>query len=414
MVLTIVYMSDCDFFWVGVLISFFILYFIVWFFLRKTNNPMYKNYFLAFVLTFAFLLFFGSLLLSLNSTFVKDRYFPQKFSKFFSSEGTRGLGSFMDGNYCNTLLSKISFFSKNTLDNKPKGGRYRYSQGAQLVTDIRMLTHKPSESFEFKGKYFTTNQWGIRGRDYKKEKPKGVKRIAVLGGSYVVGSGVEDKEVFSYLAEDKLNKSHSDFQFEIWNFGNAGYDLVQSVYDFELKNSQNFDFDMLIVFSHGIDVYKNIKTISSAYANGIPMPYSFLDSIVGVLNESVSLSENEIFSHLHPKGNEIVENLYLYLYNYCLERNIQPIWIHWPMTVRSVYIAYEDELLMNRVEGLGFSTYNFSDLYKSHSFDTLVVSKSDRHPSPFAHSLVADSLSSVIMSDRNDLIHKTNSSAYEN
>jgi hypothetical protein len=303
--------------------------------------------------------------------------------------------------YFSALVSANPYFPPLKSEARPIGGRYRFSEGASLVSDIRVIVHKPSTSFLFKGQPFGINRWGIRGREYEKRKNPGVIRIAVLGGSYVVGSGVGDQDVFSVKAEMLLNEASQEAVFEIWNFGNAGYDLVQSLYDFEQKNLDNFQFDALIVFSHGIDVYKNTKTLASAYVNKVPLPYPFLEALFDSLQITSDLNENQIFNLLQPSGTEIVENLYARLHKYCLENNIQPIWIHWPMTVRSIYIAYQDDLLMDRVRKLGFETANFEDLYRHVDADKISVSEKDRHPSVLVHSLLADTLSAWILKESN-------------
>jgi hypothetical protein len=305
------------------------------------------------------------------------------------------------GSFFSALVSGNPYFSSLSSEARPLGGRYRFSEGAEVVEDIRSLVHKPSTSFLFKGEPFSINRWGIRGRDYEKRKNPGVIRIAVLGGSYVVGSGVGDNDVFSVQAEQLLNTVSRETVFEIWNFGNAGYDLIQSLYDFEQKNLDSLQFDALIVFSHGIDVYKNVKTLSNAYANEIPLPYPFLQEIFDTLQINKDLNENEIFSLLHPLGFDIVENLYAQLYSYCVENKIQPFWIHWPMTIRSVYIAYQDDLLMDKVGKLGFQTANFEDLYRHVDADKISVSEKDRHPSVLGHSLMADTLSTWILKESN-------------
>lgn len=51
------------------------------------------------------------------------------------------------------------------------------------------------------------NQLGLRGRETTVEKPKGTKRILMLGDSFTMGKGVEDHETFSVLVEESVNAS---------------------------------------------------------------------------------------------------------------------------------------------------------------------------------------------------------------
>ncbi len=77
----------------------------------------------------------------------------------------------------------------------------------------------------FKGARFTTNRWGMRDRDYEKQKPSGVYRIGIIGGSYGMGPGVEGHQTFEQLAEDRLNQETpgSDTRYEVLNFSVGGY-----------------------------------------------------------------------------------------------------------------------------------------------------------------------------------------------
>ena len=56
-----------------------------------------------------------------------------------------------------------------------------------------------------KGALLKTNQWGMRDRDYAKEKPPGVFRVAFLGSSHVMGAGVTNEQVYEQIVEERIN-----------------------------------------------------------------------------------------------------------------------------------------------------------------------------------------------------------------
>lgn len=72
--------------------------------------------------------------------------------------------------------------------------------------------------------YFTTNSWGLRGKEFSEKKEKGVYRILFVGDSYVEGWGVSDNEHFITIAQDILKKQGK--RVEIINAGVASYSPV--------------------------------------------------------------------------------------------------------------------------------------------------------------------------------------------
>ena len=70
----------------------------------------------------------------------------------------------------------------------------------------------PSTSGILCGTLATTNRWGMRDREYDKEKPAGTYRFVLLGSSHEVGSGVKDDETFENLVEDQPKSNVTEAQ----------------------------------------------------------------------------------------------------------------------------------------------------------------------------------------------------------
>ena len=81
----------------------------------------------------------------------------------------------------------------------------------------------------FKLARFKTNSHGLRDKEYAVEKPAGVFRIAVVGDSYSVPSGVEIEKAYHTLLEDRLNAETSEIRYEVINFAVGGYSPRQYV-----------------------------------------------------------------------------------------------------------------------------------------------------------------------------------------
>jgi D-alanyl-lipoteichoic acid acyltransferase DltB (MBOAT superfamily) len=98
--------------------------------------------------------------------------------------------------------------------------------------DLLLRDLHPSKSVTWNGNTFSTNAWGMRDKEYAKEKPARTLRVALLGPSHVMGNGVSDGQTFESLVEDRLNREFKSPRYdrvEILNFGVDGYSLAQQV-----------------------------------------------------------------------------------------------------------------------------------------------------------------------------------------
>ena len=78
----------------------------------------------------------------------------------------------------------------------------------------------------FKMQPFRTNSRGLRDEEYSLAKPEGVRRIAVVGDSFVMGSGVALEDLFHTLLEESLAESYPGTRFQCLNFGVGGHNLA--------------------------------------------------------------------------------------------------------------------------------------------------------------------------------------------
>lgn len=83
---------------------------------------------------------------------------------------------------------------------------------------------KPNLDLSFKLARLTTNSHGLADREYPLEKPANSYRIAVLGDSYSMSSGVDTDKSFHALLETRMNKEGKQF-YEIINFAVGGFGL---------------------------------------------------------------------------------------------------------------------------------------------------------------------------------------------
>jgi hypothetical protein len=119
---------------------------------------------------------------------------------------------------------------------------------ASTVPDI-VYELRPDLEGTFRGQTVRINPHGLRGaRDFSREKPAGIFRIAVLGDSNTFGWGVGEGEPYSQIVQQKLGS-----RFEVLNFGVPGYNTTMEVATYEHKAAR-YSPDLVIIHFIGNDL----------------------------------------------------------------------------------------------------------------------------------------------------------------
>lgn len=88
------------------------------------------------------------------------------------------------------------------------------------------------------------NGWNSSKKKYITKKPEGIKRIAVIGDSYVQASAVNVKEGFAEIIEQELN--NSGYKSEVYRFGIDGAPLSQYLYMLR-KEALQYKPDIVVI-----------------------------------------------------------------------------------------------------------------------------------------------------------------------
>jgi hypothetical protein len=124
------------------------------------------------------------------------------------------------------------------------------------------------------------NSHGLRDREYAWKKPPDVKRILVLGDSYVWGYGVAQNEIFTEVLEDSLASEPP--KWEVINTGVSGWGTDQQ-YLYLLQEGFRYSPDLVVVaYFIGNDTHNCLS--SKQY--GISKPV-FVDTSLKVANVPV-------------------------------------------------------------------------------------------------------------------------------
>jgi len=112
--------------------------------------------------------------------------------------------------------------------------------------------HKPNLETRYHMQPFVTNSRGMRDREYQLAKPADTFRVAVIGDSWTMGSGVAIEDVYHSVIESRLAERGGPLAYEFLNFGVAGYELWDYVGVVE-HGVRQFNPDLILVALSGTD-----------------------------------------------------------------------------------------------------------------------------------------------------------------
>jgi hypothetical protein len=263
----------------------------------------------------------------------------------------------------------------------------------QFTGDFRLKELRPSLRTSLKDRTFSTNPWGLRDRDYEDVPPPATLRVALLGSSVVVGSGVGDGENFESVLEDRLNREHEPANYdhyEILNFAVGGYGPLEQVVTFE-KKVLGVRPDVVLYTAHDSDEERAVAHLAKAVYRRVTIPYEGLKAIAA--NAAGSPSEDAAAARLRPHGREIVSWAYRHIAAQSAANGIRPMWMFLPAPHRDrARIGY----LKQAADEAGFQTFDFSDVFVGRDLGRLTVSEVDYHPNAEGHRVLADRLYEVL------------------
>ena len=267
------------------------------------------------------------------------------------------------------------------------------SEASQKSNDLFAYVLVPSKKTKFKNSMLSTNQWGMRDKEYAKLKAENVYRFAILGSSLVMGSGVKDDEVFENIVENHLNEEasiKSGKKYEMLNFAVGGYHIIQNV-KFTEEKIFEFSPDIVLYFAHPREDKRALDRAVKLFEDGIDLEFDFLRQVKQESGCQSGMSHNEIKKRLMPYGKQIIEWGYKRIVANCLKHNAKPIWVYLP-TIDDIENESKDEVskITKLAQDAGFKTISLAEVFKNYDIETIQVAPWDNHPNALGHRLIAD------------------------
>jgi D-alanyl-lipoteichoic acid acyltransferase DltB (MBOAT superfamily) len=267
----------------------------------------------------------------------------------------------------------------------------------QLVPDAR-ATLGTGVGRDLRSWTLQVNSLGMRDKEYSRAKPAGTDRVALLGASHVMGSGVNDAEVFEVLLEERVadeRRSASDPQrWELLNFAIGSRSALQSLYRLQ-HDVLPFDPDTVIFVVHANEDEHMARTLAKIIRARRIIPYPSIEKLVLSRGITAVMEEDVIELRLQPVMDDLFNETFREFAEICRNNDIRPVLIYLPMTnerKRTPESLARDEM----ARAAGFTVLSLEGVYAGHAPDKLYVSARDDHPNAFGHKLIADRLYDVL------------------
>ena len=261
------------------------------------------------------------------------------------------------------------------------------------LLDLRLVS---SQTGIFRRAYYQTNRWGMRDQEYLKEKPDSTFRIAVLGSSYEMGSGVANQDIYEADLEERLNREKVDSHFskyEILNFAVNGYSIVHNVV---LAEERIFDFqpDLVFLSTHSAENRRLVTHLRRIVERGMTIPYPGLQAIIEKAGVDSTMVSAELERRLSAHIDEIIQWGLVRIAKISREHGAIPVYVVVPRTdeIEALNNSESVEYLAEKAGENGYVTLNLEGTYQGYSQADLVVAPWDVHPNALGHRLISKRL----------------------
>ena len=280
---------------------------------------------------------------------------------------------------------------------------------AKIRSPHPVLVHElaPNLALDFCESILASNEWGLRDRSYPKEKPPGTYRIALLGASVVLGSGVENDQVFDELIEARLaeeNQGRSFDRYEVLNFAESGYSIIHQQVVLEEK-VQQFDVDTAIYFGHTVDERVLLQHVRRMKRFDVEVPFPGLRALLDEYGQKkAELGPDADLQWEMEK--KILSWGYRRFAEQCKARGIRPVWcyLQHPQRVGRGLIAKGAEIVeLAKASGCITLILDGELIYPPDRAAELRLRPWDSHPHREGHERIAAVLYEAMLENEDEL-----------
>lgn len=238
------------------------------------------------------------------------------------------------------------------------------------------------------GTEISINSDGIRNKEISHEKPNNTVRVLILGDSNTFGWGLRKQETFPYLVEKRLDKRNPSQNIQVVNAGIPAYGM-KDYRDYLINKGLSYEPDIVIIGINNNDYFS-----SKQY-------YNFLKKARTKISKLKSEKEKKLSN---KQINRLIKE--------DIQRSKQKE-LEYHDLINPKTKEYMNQILKNsRAAGIDLVFYSTTSLnpkdkknfrswasktnaiveFAPENINEHVISKTDTHPNPKAHRLLAEKL----------------------
>jgi len=286
----------------------------------------------------------------------------------------------------------FSYSLTNSFGVFDNSGLIKYSDSDDLVYELL-----PNLDTKYKLTDFKTNAEGFRDRNHTINT--NTYKIAVLGDSFTMGTGVSEEETYVSQTEKQLNQLDEKSQYEVFNFGVSGYALTSYKTILE-RNALKYNPDLVVVGFCGPNDHYRIGTDFSLDNFTIkPKKNMFWDSYLKkllIIKFNAKIIEPVPYEAEHAK---YVDKQFQDFQAIFTKNNSKGLIFYMDLTYNPMHIAE----IRSLAEKNNLLFLDVSKFFQDKNLFKYIVNELDPHPNGKANKIFADTLSSFILANRNDI-----------
>ena len=322
----------------------------------------------------------------------------QEFLSTINSEQlNRSDSEVLERGYYENLLEPTDYLSAlwSAESQRPPGWNTPLSEvgAARDTSDLLLNVLLPNVDTEWRETSFKTNEWGMRDKSYTKSKPDSTYRYTLLGASTEMGWGVDGKDVFEAIVEEKINDNRQAGQdrVEILNFSVPSYTIVQAVKQLETIAGE-FETDEIFLVAHGSYARRLFDVIGRANESGIDLEYDYLKNLIIELGIDSTMTRKQLFDRIENSFEDIVDWGYGRVAELAETEGAKVRVLYVPTLggSKADNASYDD--IQRMAAGFGFEVIDLRGAISAFDETELQIAPWDKHPNKKAHKLIAEEL----------------------
>jgi len=279
----------------------------------------------------------------------------------------------------------FSYSKTNSFGILDNSGLLKYSTTEGLIYELL-----PNLDTKYKLVDFRTNQEGFRDKNHALETSS--RKVAILGDSFTMGTGVAEEDLYVQQTKKLLSESDTKNSYEFFNFGVSGYALNNYINILQ-KNTLKYQPDLVVIgFCAANDHYELGNDFSLDDFKIKPKKNVFWDSYLKKLIQ-IKLRKKQAPIIYQSTQMKYVNKQFEELQKLLKAHNIKGIILYMDLVYDAIRVSKIKELALQN-DLLFLDT---SHCFKNKDLNQYILNKLDPHPNNKANIIFAKQLKDFIL-----------------